>query len=48
MQWDERRNKNFSKCYGIYYIKTMETYCVSCRKDTSSKNSSVRRSKKID
>ena len=29
----------------MYYIKTMETYCVSCKKDTSKKNSSVRRTR---
>ena len=26
-----------------YVIKTMETYCVSCKKDTANKNSSVRK-----
>ena len=33
------------KCYGIYYIKTMETYCVSCNKNNTNKNSSFRRTK---
>ena len=27
----------------IYYMKTMETYCVSCKKNTMNKSSSVRR-----
>ena len=27
------------------YIKTRETYCGSCKKNTASKNSSVRRTK---
>ena len=26
-------------------MKTMETYCVSCKKNTANKNSSVRRTK---
>ena len=35
--WDERRNQKFLKCCGICYIKTMETYCVSCKKNTRKK-----------
>ena len=31
--------------YGIYYLKTMETYCVSCKKNTANKISSVRKTK---
>ena len=46
--WDERRNKKSCKCCGIYYIKTMEIYCVSCKKDTANKNSIVRETKQID
>ena len=30
---------------GIYYIKTMETYCVSCNKNTENENSNVRKTK---
>ena len=33
----KRSKKNF--CV-IYYIKTMETYCVICNKNTENKNSS--------
>ena len=29
--------KAFWKCYGIHYIKTMEMYCVSCKKNTGKK-----------
>ena len=30
------------------YIKTMETYCISCKKYNANKNSSVRKLNKID
>ena len=30
--WNERRNKKSWKFCGIYYIKTMETYCISCKR----------------
>ena len=30
---------------GIYYIKAMENYCVSCKKNTENKNSSVTKTK---
>ena len=30
---------------GIYYIKAMETYCVSCKNYLANKNSSVRKTK---
>ena len=43
MRWDERRNQKSWKCCGIYYTKSMETYCVSCKKNTASKNSCVKR-----
>ena len=29
----------------LYYIKTMETYCVSCKKNTKNENSTVRKTK---
>ena len=29
----------------MHYIKTMETYCVSCKKSTANDNSSVRKTK---
>ena len=43
--WNEKRNKNSWKLCGIYYIKTMETYCVSCKKYTANKNSSIIKNK---
>ena len=43
--WNEKRNKNSWKLCGIYYIKTMETYCVSCKKYTANKNSSIIKTK---
>ena len=33
------------KCCEINYIKTMETYCVSCKKNIAKENSSVRKTK---
>ena len=41
MRWKERNRK----CCGIYYIKVLETYCLSRKKNTAIKNSSVRRTK---
>ena len=35
--------KNPEKYYGIYYIKPIQTYCVSCKKNIVNKNSSLRR-----
>ena len=29
----------------MLYIKAMETYCASCKKDTENKNSTVKRNK---
>ena len=43
--WNEKRNKNSWKLCGICYIKTMETYCVSCKKYTANKNSSIIKTK---
>ena len=37
--------KNPENFCGIYYIKTMETYCVSCKKYTENENSNVRKTK---
>ena len=45
MKWNERRNKKSWTFFGIYYIKTMETYCVSCKKYNTNENSSVRKTK---
>ena len=45
MQWDERRIQKSTKCCGIYYIKTMEMHCVSCKKNTAKENWSVEKTK---
>ena len=29
---------NILKMLGIYYVKTMEKYCISCKKNTANKN----------
>ena len=31
--------------YGIYYIETMEIYCVSCKKCTANKKLGLRKTK---
>ena len=36
-----KKNPKSGKCCGIYHIKTMKIYCVSCNKNTSNKNSRV-------
>ena len=41
----ERRSKKSQNFNRIYYIKTMETYCVSCKKYNADENSSVRKTK---
>ena len=41
----ERRNKKSWNFCGTYYIKTMEIYCVRCKKYTDNKNSSFRKTK---
>ena len=33
--------KNPETSVGMYYVKTMETYCVSCKKYTANENSNV-------
>ena len=43
MKW--RDKLKIWKCFGIYHIKTIETYCVSCKNKTADKNSSVTRTK---
>ena len=40
----EEIKKSWSFC-GIHYIKTMETSCVSYKKNTANENSSVRKTK---
>ena len=42
---NEKRNKKSTNFCGILYIKTMETYCVSCKKYNANKNSSVKKTK---
>ena len=37
MKEDERRNQKPLRSCGIYYIKTMETYYVSCKKNAGNK-----------
>ena len=37
-------NPETSVCV-TYYIKTMETYCISCKKNTANENSSARKNK---
>ena len=38
-------NSYISHETNLYYIKTMETYCVSCKNYTTNKNSTVRETK---
>ena len=38
----EEIKKSLNFC-GIYYIKAIETCCVSCKKNTTNENSSVRK-----
>ena len=40
----ERNKKSWNFCR-IYYIKTKEKYCVSCKKYTANKNSSAIKTK---
>ena len=40
IQYYEGRNQKSWKYCGIYCIKTMETSCVSCKKNTANKNKS--------
>ena len=42
----KRRNQRSLKCCGIYYIKIVDTYCVSCKKNTANENSSDKRTRK--
>ena len=44
MRWNKK--SKFWKCYEMCYIKMMETYYVSCKKNTAGKISSVRKIKK--
>ena len=45
MQQDEKGNRKSSKFCDIYYIKTMEMYCVSCKKNAVNGNSNTRKIK---
>ena len=42
MQWDERRKQ---KSCGVYYLKMMETYSISYKKNTANENSCVGKTK---
>ena len=35
MKWDENRKEKSGNFGGIYYIKTMATYCISFKKYTA-------------
>ena len=37
--------KLFSKCFGIYWLKTMRPHCVTCKKNIVNKNYSIRKTK---
>ena len=45
MKWDENRNEKSWNFGGIYYIKTMGTYCISFKKYTANEKSTVRKTK---
>ena len=45
MLWNEKRNKKFWSFCGLYHIKSMEIYCVSCKTYTANENSSVKKTK---
>ena len=40
-----KRNQKSCKCCRTYYTKTTEAYCVRCKKNTTNKISSVRRTR---
>ena len=42
---EEIKNPEDTVEYIYIYIKAMETYCVGCKKNTTNKNSSVKRTK---
>ena len=42
---NEMKKEKIHKGCSIYYIETMDTYCVNCRENTANKNSSVRKTK---
>ena len=43
-EYNEEIKKSWN-FFGIYYLKAMETYCVSCKKNTASENLSVWKTK---
>ena len=43
----KKKKKSWNFCE-IYYIKIIETYCVSCKKYTANENSSLKKLNKID
>ena len=44
----KEKNKNSSTFCGIHYTKTMETYCVSCKKIMQTKIQVLEKLRKID
>ena len=44
----KKKNKNLNMLWNIHYIKTTETYYLSCNKSTANKSSSVRKTKQVD
>ena len=43
MRW--KKKSKITKCCEIYYIKTAETYRVSCKKNTVNENPNIRKIK---
>ena len=43
--WNERRSKKSWNFCWMYYIKTIETYCVRCEKYTTNEDSSIIKTK---
>ena len=46
MRQKKRNKKSWNFCV-IYFIKTMKTYCVSCKKYTTDQNWSLTKTKQI-
>ena len=41
------KERTSQRGYEIYFMKTTETYCVSCKKNTANKNSIVTKTKQV-